>query len=338
MCSIVTSPDSGWRSAARRWLARWSRSACEPRAELRAGETAMRDPVLLLGRQFGHRAAVSGDDEHGVVAEPRFAARRFRDLAVHLALEELDVPVGRRESSDADEAGGAIRDAVEKGKELRVPFLGARVLAEEAPAAHARRPTEREDLETRVVGDRLQSTRRGVPARLGRRVLGERGRILVRLRRDRVEVARRDEVDVEAAEYLSVLTELSRVRRAEADRMSVLRAASHTSMVAPAGSSCRPRPNRHGAHQFARPRRRIVAGTTSARTRVASRSTAMVSPMPTDLMITTSASANAMNTPTMIAAAPVMSLPLRSRPIATAPTLSPVRRYSSWIRERRNTS
>src|SRR5438552_17612596 len=117
----------------------------------------MRKSVLRRGRQLGHRAAVSGDDERRVVAEPCFAARDFRDLAVHLALEELDVSAGRRESSDADEAGGTIRDAVEKGKELRVPFLGARVLAEKAPAAHARRPAEREDLETRVVGNRLQS-------------------------------------------------------------------------------------------------------------------------------------------------------------------------------------
>src|SRR5207249_3680475 len=128
---------------------------------------------------------------------------------------------GRRESSDADEAGGTIRHAVEKGKELRVPFLGARVLAEEAPAAHARRPTEREDLETRVVGDRLQSARGGVPTSLGHRVLGERLRVLIGLRRDRVQVVRRDEVEVEATEYLAVLAELSRVRRAEKDRVAV---------------------------------------------------------------------------------------------------------------------
>ena len=51
-----------------------------------------------------------------------------------------------------------------------------------------------------------------------------------------------------------------------------------------------------------------------------------------DLMITTCARANAKNTVTMIAAAPVMSRPLFSSPSATPPWLSPVRRYSSWMR------
>ena len=46
-------------------------------------------------------------------------------------------------------------DAIEKGEKLRVPLLGARVLAEEAPAAHPGRAAERVDLEPRVVGDRL---------------------------------------------------------------------------------------------------------------------------------------------------------------------------------------
>src|SRR6266540_147555 len=72
-----------------------------------------------------------------------------------------------------------------------------------------------------------------------------------------------------------------------------------------------------GAHQLRSPRRRIVAGTTRARTSVASIATARAIPRPMALMSTMSASPNAAKTPTMIAAAPVMSRPLFSRPIAT---------------------
>ena len=93
-----------------------------------------------------------------------------------------------------------------------------------------------------------------------------------------------------------------------------------------------------GAHQFRSPRSRIVAGTTNARTSVASIATAMAIPRPIALIRTMSAVANAAKTPTMIAAAPVMSRPLRSRPIATAWVLSRSLKYSSWIRERSSTS
>jgi len=86
------------------------------------------------------------------------------------------------------------------------------------------------------------------------------------------------------------------------------------------------------------PSSRIVAGTTSARTSVASIATASAIPSPMALMMTTSARANAPNTAIMIAAAPVMRRPLFSRPSATARVLSPVRRYSSWIRESSSTS
>src|SRR6266568_1531056 len=230
------------------------------------------------------------------------------------------------------------RSSGEKGKKLRVPLFGARVVAEETPAAHSRRAAQGVDLQTRVVGDGLEPARRGVPARFRRCVLGERERILVRLRRHRVEIRRRDQIEVEASKYFAVLAELAGVCRADQEAVPVFGLASHTSMVALAGSKRIRRPSRQGAHQFARPRSRIVAGTTRARTSVASSATAIARPRPTDLMITTSASANATNTPTMIAAAPVISLPLRSRPIATAAALSPVRRYSSWTRESRRTS
>ena len=82
----------------------------------------------------------------------------------------------------------------------------------------------------------------------------------------------------------------------------------------------------------------MTAGTTSARTSVASIATAIASPIPMALMITTSARPKARKTVTMMAAAPVMSRPLRSSPDATAAVLSPVRTYSSWIRLTSRTS
>ena len=82
----------------------------------------------------------------------------------------------------------------------------------------------------------------------------------------------------------------------------------------------------------------MTAGTTSARTSVASTITATAMPMPIDLMVTTLASAKARKTHAMIAAAPVTRRPLRSRPSATAVRLSPVRIHASCIRVSRNTS
>src|SRR5207253_2558569 len=81
-------------------------------------------------------------------------------------------------------------------------------------------------------GDRLQSARCGVPACLGGRILRERLRILGRFRGHRVEIARRDKLEVEAPEYFAVLAELPGVRRAQKDRVPLLCPASHTSMVA----------------------------------------------------------------------------------------------------------
>ena len=52
-------------------------------------------------------------------------------------------------------------------------------------------------------------------------------------------------------------------------------------------------------------------------------------PTPIDLMITTCASPKAMKTVHMMAAAPVISRPLFSSPMATPAWLSPSRRYSS---------
>src|SRR5207245_2293115 len=223
-----------------------------------------------------------------------------------------------------------IRDTVEKSEQLRVSLVRARVLAEEPPTAHAGRAAERVDLEAGVVGDGREAARGGIPARLRGCVLRIRGGVLVGLRRHRLEVARRGELEVEALKDLAVLAKLSAVCRAEKENVPVLSPARHPFMVALAGSSRTPkRASGPGAHQFARPRRRIVAGTTRARTIVASSATATARPRPTDLMITTSASANATKTPTMIAAAPVMSRPPRSSPPAPDAVVSPVRRYSS---------
>lgn len=82
----------------------------------------------------------------------------------------------------------------------------------------------------------------------------------------------------------------------------------------------------------------MVAGTMSTRTKVASSATASARPTPIALTTTTRANANAMNAVTMIAAALVISRPLRSRPSATARVVSPVRRYSSFMRASISTS
>ena len=79
-----------------------------------------------------------------------------------------------------------------------------------------------------------------------------------------------------------------------------------------------------GAHQFRCPKSRIVAGTSSARTRVASSAMASAMPTPVAWSTTTLASEKAMNTLTMIAAALVMRPAVVSRPCATAASLSPV--------------
>src|SRR5688500_1078964 len=93
-----------------------------------------------------------------------------------------------------------------------------------------------------------------------------------------------------------------------------------------------------GAHQFQFPRSRIVAGTSSTRTIVASRATARAMPTPMLLIVIVSASAKAAKTVTMMSAAPVMTPAVFASPSATAAALSPVRRYASWTRDRSRTS
>src|SRR5258708_38887228 len=84
-----------------------------------------------------------------------------------------------------------------------------------------------------------------------------------------------------------------------------------------------------GAHQLKSPNRRIVAGTMSTRTKVASIATAIAIPRPIAFTTTTVARVKAAKTATMIAAALVISPPVLSSPSATEWGLSAVRRYSS---------
>src|SRR6266545_2801344 len=93
-----------------------------------------------------------------------------------------------------------------------------------------------------------------------------------------------------------------------------------------------------GAHQLARPARRMNAGTSSARMRVASTTIASALPIPKSWMKLTSEVAKARNTTASRAAAAVTMPPVRSSPRATAATVSPVRSCSSLIRLNRNTS
>jgi len=111
--------------------------------------------------------------------------------------------------------------------------------------------------------------------------------------------------------------------------------------VAPAPLGAVPAPrsvSQAGRHQFQRPINRMVAGTSSVRTMVASTTTAMPIPTPTAWMMTDRASPKPKNTVAMIAAAPVIKRPVRSRPTATARALSPFRSYSSRTRLSSRTS
>ncbi len=89
---------------------------------------------------------------------------------------------------------------------------------------------------------------------------------------------------------------------------------------------------------MARPSRRIVAGTSSARTTVASTRIAITVATPISLMNVMPEVANAPTTTVISSAALVMIRPVCCSPAATAAVLSPVRSYSSRIRDIRKTS
>ncbi len=92
-----------------------------------------------------------------------------------------------------------------------------------------------------------------------------------------------------------------------------------------------------GKYQFQLPSRRIVAGTSTERTTVASTETATASPKPNCCIITSSPSAKPPKTATMIKAAPVINRPVERSPKATDSLLSPVCMNRSRIRLSRNT-
>ena len=82
----------------------------------------------------------------------------------------------------------------------------------------------------------------------------------------------------------------------------------------------------------------MVAGTTTMRTRVASSSTASARPRPNTLISRMSSSMKDAKTTTMMAAAAVITLAVDARPSATDVVASPVRTYSSRMRESMKTS
>ena len=82
----------------------------------------------------------------------------------------------------------------------------------------------------------------------------------------------------------------------------------------------------------------MVEGTITIRMRVASMKMALANPMPNSLMMMLSPSTNDRKNVHMMAAAAVMTRAVADRPSATAWALSPVRRYSSRIRDSRKTS
>ena len=94
-----------------------------------------------------------------------------------------------------------------------------------------------------------------------------------------------------------------------------------------------------GNHQFARPSSYMIAGTRTSRTMVASMKIALARPIPMSLRPTWSASANAPNTATMIAAAAVITRAVAARPSVTARDALAVRVVQlPDAADRRNTS
>ncbi len=93
-----------------------------------------------------------------------------------------------------------------------------------------------------------------------------------------------------------------------------------------------------GSHQFQRPRIAIMLGTSSERTIVASRKIATARPMPNSCSPTIRPATKPEKAAHMIIAAAVMIRPVRSRPCATAVSLSAPSSQLSRIRVTMNTS
>src|SRR2546425_2658807 len=221
--SSRASSRAGSRDAVRQGR---SRSGRQARAQLRAREAPVRDAVLLLARELGHRPPVAPDDEDRVVAEALLAARRVADLADHFAVEELARAIRPAERRDTHKARAPVGHAVEQREELRVALLRRSVLAEEPPAADTGRAPQGEHLEAGVVRDREEAARPRVRARLRLRVLRERRSGLVGLGWHGYEILRRDELEVEALQDLAVLAQLAGIGGADEESVPVLAHAS----------------------------------------------------------------------------------------------------------------
>jgi 5'/3'-nucleotidase SurE len=133
------------------------------------------------------------------------------------------------------------------------------------------------------------------------------------------------------------------VRQREPTSMSASasRSSSSSSSSDFCASTCtrgRMRSSHFGIHQFQSPSSSIVEGTSTSRTTVASTSTATARPSPMIFSATSGPKTKLPKTHTMIAAAAVMTRAVNANPSATAVALSPLRSYSSRMRDSRNTS
>lgn len=120
-------------------------------------------------------------------------------------------------------------------------------------------------------------------------------------------------------------------RSCSSDRRGVVPVPSRSSL----GST---RSSERGSHQLALPRRLIVDGTSTIRTKVASRKTAVARPTPNIFSMTSALLTKATKMLIMMRAAEVITRAVDRRPSTTLVWLSPVRTYSSLIRLSRNTS
>jgi hypothetical protein len=93
-----------------------------------------------------------------------------------------------------------------------------------------------------------------------------------------------------------------------------------------------------GSHQFQRPNRLTSAGTSSARTTVASMRMPTPSAVPSTLMSVPGEDASAAKEKNRMSAAEVTRRPVRPRPVTTACAVEPVASYSSRMRARMKTS
>ena len=93
-----------------------------------------------------------------------------------------------------------------------------------------------------------------------------------------------------------------------------------------------------GSHQFQRPKSTTSAGTSTARTIVASMRMPTPRHVANTLMSVPGAEASAANAKNRIKAADVTSRPVRPMPLTTAAWVDPLRSYSSRIRVRMKTS